>query len=191
MPEDVTAHTYKVVNGKGEYITNITAGDVIPKGTPVMLEYGKEFNENVTVTFEEVETATPLNDGNMLRGSDDVDANGYTTAPNDGNAADYYFYVLSVGQNENAGKIGFYWKLENGAPFQPTPHKIYLALLKSEVDAAGASMISILDDSNGINTIAAGDYTTQEVYSLSGVRMNGNHLPKGIYIIGGKKVVVK
>ena len=191
VPADVTAHTYKVVNGKGEYITNIPAEGVIPAGTPVMLEYGKSFTEAVTVTFEEVESAEPLNDGNMLRGSDDVDSNGLTTAPGNGNQADYYYYVLSVGKNsENANKIGFYWKLEDGGPFIPTPHKIYLALLKSEVDANNASIISIYD-SDDIDSIAASDNTTQDVYSLSGVRMNGKDLPKGIYIIGGKKVVIK
>ena len=143
------------------------------------------------MTFEEVESAEPLNDGNMLRGSDDVDANGLTTAPGNGNQEDYYYYVLSVGKkSENANNIGFYWKLEEGRPFTPTPHKIYLALLKSEVDANNASIISIYD-SDGIDSIAASDYTTQDVYSLSGVRMNGKDLPKGIYIIGGKKVVIK
>ena len=191
VPADVTAHTYKVVNGKGEYITNIPAEGVIPAGTPVILEYGKSFTEAVTVTFEEVESAEPLNDGNMLRGSDDVDSNGLTTAPGNGKQADYYYYVLSVGKSsENANKIGFYWKLQDGGPFTPTPHKIYLALLQSEVDANNASIISIYD-SDGIDSIAASDYTTQDVYSLSGVRMNGKDLPKGIYIIGGKKVVIK
>jgi hypothetical protein len=29
------------------------------------------------------------------------------------------------------------------------------------------------------------------VYTLSGIRMSGKNLPKGIYIIGGKKVMVK
>lgn len=191
VPADVTAHTYEVVNGKGKYITNIPAEGVIPAGTPVILEYGKSFTEAVTVTFEEVESAEPLNDGNMLRGSDDVDSNGLTTAPGNGKQADYYYYVLSVGKSsENANKIGFYWKLEDGGPFTPTPHKIYLALLQSEVDANNASIISIYD-SDGIDSIAASDYTTQDVYSLSGVRMNGKDLPKGIYIIGGKKVVIK
>ena len=33
--------------------------------------------------------------------------------------------------------------------------------------------------------------TSQGIYSLSGVRMTGDNLPKGIYIKNGKKYVVK
>ena len=190
MPANVTAHTYKVVGGKGEYITNIAAEGVIPAGTPVILEYGGTFandTDPVEVTFEEVASADPLNDGNMLRGSDQVDANGLTTGPE---AGDYYFYVLSVGQGEEAGKIGFYWKVANGAPFAPTPHKVYLALKQSDVPGANASMVSI-SDTNGINSVSVNNDNAQDVYTLSGIRMNGKDLPKGIYIIGGKKVVVK
>lgn len=191
VPANVTAHTYKVVEGKGEYITDIKAEGVIPHGTPVILEYGGTFANNtdpVEVTFEEVASAEPLNDGNMLRGSDQVGSDGKTTGPEA--EENYYFYVLSVGQGEEAGKIGFYWKVDGGAAFIPTPHKVYLALKQSDVPGVNASMVSI-SDTNGINSITANNDRSQDVYTLSGIRMNGKDLPKGIYIIGGKKVVVK
>ena len=43
---------------------------------------------------------------------------------------------------------------------------------------------------DGINNISI-EETIKPVYSISGIRMNSNisSLPKGIYIIGGKKMV--
>lgn len=46
------------------------------------------------------------------------------------------------------------------------------------------------DDPSGINSIKA-EIANGNVYTLQGVRVIGNHLAKGIYIVNGKKVVVK
>ena len=54
------------------------------------------------------------------------------------------------------------------------------------------------DDTTGINGIStanvSGDTTADNVYTLSGQRLNNadlKHLPAGVYIVGGKKVIVK
>ena len=45
---------------------------------------------------------------------------------------------------------------------------------------------------NGIDNVST-DKTAAEVYTLEGIKLNKqvNELPKGIYIVNGKKVVVK
>ena len=44
---------------------------------------------------------------------------------------------------------------------------------------------------DGIKNISTDGATVEPIYSISGIRMNHdfNSLPKGIYIIGGKKMV--
>ena len=57
-----------------------------------------------------------------------------------------------------------------------------------------SSFITLKDNSSGIEGVEVGGEaeTDQPVYNLQGVRMpDGASLPKGIYIKGGKKIVVK
>lgn len=56
-----------------------------------------------------------------------------------------------------------------------------------------SSIITLKDNSSGIESVEAeGDGQDQPIYNLQGVRMpDGVSLPKGIYIKGGKKIVVK
>ena len=44
---------------------------------------------------------------------------------------------------------------------------------------------------DGVEKVTLGNVivTKKGTYSLSGVKVNGNNLPKGVYIIDGKKVV--
>ena len=44
---------------------------------------------------------------------------------------------------------------------------------------------------DGINSITTGQHADGRIYSISGTLMTGDHnsLPKGVYIINGKKMV--
>ena len=51
-----------------------------------------------------------------------------------------------------------------------------------------------LDDGSGydaIQTIAEAPGSTNAIYNLAGQKMSERSLPKGIYIINGKKVAIK
>ena len=178
VPEGVVANTYKL-NTAGdnvEILKSFNPGDVIPKDCGVVLE-GTEG------TFEFVESKANVEslEGNLLYGLDE----GGTTVGPDG-TTNYIFYMLSL--DKNGENVGFYWK-NGGKPFTATAHKAYLAIPKSsDINISSFSF----DDLNGIKGIVS-DSTTErgEVYTLSGMRMNGNQLPKGIYIVNGKKVVIK
>ncbi len=189
VPEDVTAYTYAIVDGKGQYQDRFAAGEVIPAGTGVVLEYGKDFTENVTVTFEEgtADEAKALTKENQLQGYDEK-----KMITINGNTEDYYFYRLSIGKSDspNAGKVGFYWANSTGAPFEASAHKIFLVVSKAEADNWQAASFS-LEDITGINSTVTEETNSQDIYSLSGIRMNNKNLPKGIYIVNGKKVIIK
>ena len=75
----------------------------------------------------------------------------------------------------------------SGASFDEAKHAV---VLNGEVVT---SKIVITRDPAGINTPTIDTATKQGIYTLSGVKLNGEveDLPKGIYIINGKKVVKK
>lgn len=55
-----------------------------------------------------------------------------------------------------------------------------------------SNTISIEDgDVTGISHVAAGEQTNAKVYNLNGQRMDGGSLPKGVYIVNGKKIIKK
>ena len=104
---------------------------------------------------------------------------------------DYKFYKLSL--NTKTKKVGFLWGKENGAPFTYyTGHQAYLPVLDSSTGSSvSAFYFDETSDATGISDVHTEEVTTNAVYSLSGVRMESTTLPKGIYIMNGKKVVIK
>ena len=153
-----------------------TAGTTVPANTGLLLKGAAK-----TYTYN-LSTETPdAPEVNYLKGSVD---GGMTEG--DG----CLFYMLSYDQSgEN---LGFYWGAEGGAAFENGAGKAYLALPQ-----AVASQVRgfILDGTttgiSGVTTEA--NNAPAAVYSLTGVRMGTttDNLPAGIYIVNGKKVLVK
>ena len=116
-----------------------------------------------------------------------VDGKYMTSSLNFGEGCRYYkLSVDSEGQNP-----GFYYGAADGAPFQmKNGSSAYLT-----VSASLASPALLFDDNEitGIENLtpAQGEANNGAVYNLQGVRMNGKNLQKGLYIINGKKVVIK
>lgn len=173
IPEGVTAKIVTDVDNKQIVFEDLN--EFIPKGAAVVLN-GPQGTYDFKVAY--VNLAAPEN--NLLKGSDEA-------AMTEG--GDKY-YKLTVKNDE----VGFYYGAEEGAAFENGAHKAYLAL------PAGASNAkffiigkdgSVVSDGaglvDGINEITAEG--AQEYYNLNGVRVNT--LRKGIYIVGGKKVIIK
>ena len=57
--------------------------------------------------------------------------------------------------------------------------------------ADSSSVLEILSETNGIATIFSNGIANSEVYDLNGRRVNESMTKKGIYIINGKKVLIK
>lgn len=104
--------------------------------------------------------------------------------------ANYYFYGLSLNKSSEAGSVGFYWMNATGAAFTNGAHKAYLKLAKSVF--AGSQAVKgfpFNGTTTGIEQIEAGADAKNTIYDLSGRRVN--KAAKGIYILNGKKVLVK
>ena len=66
-------------------------------------------------------------------------------------------------------------------------HKVYLPI---PVSGSGGVSSFLFDDMNGISETMVFNSTSGDVYTISGVKVTGT-LQKGLYIINGKKVVIR
>ena len=145
------------------------------------------------------EEAVAAGDVNLLYGTR-LESDGVTTDV-DGSDNYYYYklsYKLDAEKNPVPGSYGFYRGKADGSAFaMQNTLTAYLALPKSSGGQVNNLRISIDNEEGPTTGIQANrlpaDNMPQSVYTLSGVRVNaaGNRLPKGIYIVNGKKVVIK
>lgn len=180
VPQGVTA---KIVTGIDEATNEIVFEDldgIIPAGTAVVLN-GAPKDDPYEFKVVYANLAAPEN--NLLKGSNKA----ATTEGGD------KYYKLTV----KNGDVGFYWGAEEGGAFMNGAHKAYLAIPAEEANGVKFFAITKTNDdvvsedggfTDGINTIEQAE-NNAEVYNLNGVRVNT--LRKGIYIVGGKKVVIK
>ena len=175
-----------VVTANGEGIRNdyrYNSGDVIPAGTGVLLKGGKG-NSFYLSASESTEMAP---EDNLLHGT-------LTDEMTNVAGADKY-YKLSY-DRATGTEIGFYWGAENGGAFMNKGGKAFLAI-PATLQAAQLTGFSLFDLNNnqtvtGIEHAIATPAATLRVYDLNGRRINVNHvdeLPRGIYVINGKKVI--
>lgn len=147
-------------------------GDVIPGGTPVLLKASAADTYNLTYVANDV-TAAPT--GNLLHGSD------VATTTTGGEK----YYALQYGKGSNASKLGFYWVNADGAAFTSGAHKAWLALPASTL----ARFFSMDDETTGVQQIESAKMNVEGYYNLAGQRVAQPQ--KGLYIVNGKKVVIK
>lgn len=181
VPEGVVAKTFKLNDAGTDVVvsTLYEKDEVIPADCGVVIE-ALEKGEEQDFTFNVAQTEATPDPDNLLLG---LDEGGQTVGP-DGDTEGYIFYMLST----KNGNVGFYWK-HGGAPFETKAHKAYLAIPKE----SGVNISSfVFDDLNGITAITNNSTEgAEDVYTLSGMRMDSKQLPKGIYIVNGKKMVIK
>ncbi len=172
VPSGVQAYTIGRIDSKNivKKGTEYAAGETIPAGEAVVLE-GKPGTYSFVIDNES--TAAPT-EGNLLKGSDEA---AETTG------GDKY-YMLSTKE----GVVGFYYGAENGAAFTNGAHKAYLAVSGA---AAAANYFVFDGEATGINAVSKVVANNGKVYNLQGIEMNADNLTKGIYVINGKKVVIK
>ena len=189
VPAGLEVSTITIENRKINKTTSFDKDKVIP---------GKDVAYYVVASVEDASAADaltfefePTTDAvsNNLEGIDNwlypAIAGEIITAPN--SDVDYLFYKLTTKNGKNPG---FYWGAADGEPFTFTSeHKAYLAVPQVDDNNAGLSSIAI-DDTNGINDIENANEQSDKVYTISGVRVKGN-LSKGVYIVNGKKQIVK
>ena len=166
IPEGVVARTYKIEGNVLSRSREYKKGDVLPKGTAVVLE-AKEGK----YIFEETSKIGETDPHNALCGSDS------TTITSGGEV----YYVFGKGSNG----VGFYWKEANGKAFMTEAHKAYLVYTPSKT--TNAKSFLGFDVALEIQGPMVREKTTFDgpIYNLSGQRVDKDY--KGIIIVNGKK----
>ena len=178
------------------------AGTEVPANAPLLIKNAEAGVTLNPVVLGKTIEAYPYAEENLLHGTrlesdgvtTDVDGTGTKTG-------DYYYYKLSYKldgeKNPVADSYGFYRGKADGSAFaMKNTLTAYLALPRSS-GLVNNLRISIDNEDGPATSIHANripaENMPQSVYTLSGVRVNaaGNQLPKGIYIVNGKKVVIK
>ncbi len=182
VPSDLTVSEIKVVDGKltvGDYAT----GAVVPANTGVMVSSATSGDHYVTLTT----TA-----GSSLFGSDNMlmpSGNGITTAEMAEAAPGCKYYRLTM---HNGTTLGYYWGAADGAAFALGANKAYLAVPTASARLTGFEMA----DSETTNLREKGKVKSEKfaaaaVYDLQGRRVADSSLKKGLYIVNGKKYIIK
>ena len=186
MPKHITGHTVTLAAEQGVINTSkvFSAGKEVPALTPLLIKSDEDYaaeensrNYNPAVLNKTVEAY----DGENMLEYRRTAAN-LTNTMKDGNV---YYYKLAI----KSGNVGFYWGAENGAAFTMTkPSTAYLTVPQS-ISVQGFVLNLEEGETTGIATVVTNE--DAPIYNLQGIRMNGKNLPKGIYIQGGKKFMVK
>ena len=200
MPAGVKGYAIESVkNGedgedaKLQKVEAYNAGDVVPALTPLLV-YSEEAAAASKMFYPIVvnKEVSAYSAGNNYL---EYKRNGGMTASKKG--VPVYYYKLTKKSSDDPAKhkpLGFYWGAEDGAAFMlNNSSSAYLALPQS-LFANGSLASALLFDeegqATGIQLTTTTENNTQTVYNLQGVRVSGK-LAKGIYIVNGKKVLVK
>lgn len=174
VPSDLTVSAVSVAEGK-LVVTDYETGDIVKANTGVMVSSATAGEHTVLLSSE---TGTEI-DGNMLKSSGaGITATEMTTA-----APSCQYYRLTM---HNGETIGYWWGAENGAAFAVVANKAYLAVPES----AGAPALGFEfgDETTGIQNIER-TVNDNQYYTLDGRRVA--QPTKGLYIVNGKKVIIK
>ena len=166
IPAEVEAYTVTKVNDG--YVTLTPVQGVLPANTGVIVKANKA---NYTFAYSTDEAADVT--GNLLKGSV-ADEN------IEGEA-----YVLGVVD----GAVGLYKALASGTSWKNNANKAYLpasAVPNKTVAFYGFDW----DGTTGISEVKGENGNVKTIYDLTGRRIEAITAP-GIYIVGGKKVLVK
>lgn len=186
MPENLTGYIVTEAAETGTITTKAVyrAGEAVPAYTPLIIKSREDYAEEETAkTYNPI----ALNKGLSYTGDENMleynrNASGYTETTKGENV---YYYKLAI----KDGNVGFYWGKANGAAFEMTkPSTAYLTVPQS-MPVQGFVLNLEEGETTGIATVVTNE--DAPIYNLQGIRMNGKNLPKGIYIRGGKKFMVK
>ena len=178
IPDDVTAYTVEV-NEDGDSAELTEVSETIPAGTGVVLK-----GDAGTYTFGASTPSASAISNNDLIGADEE-----TTFDESG----YLYYILST---DDDGTVGFYWQSgTSGTSVTSAAHKAVLKV-ESSSDSDVKSLTLVFNDATGINSVSAESAQgATGIYTLTGIKVSDSTdvdaLPAGLYIINGKKTLIK
>ena len=174
LPQGLTAFGYTSINDNNILTKSVeyVAGDIVPANTAVVVK-GAKGSYNY---YNTEEAATKTIEKNLLKG--------VTTDTRFEASSGVKRYILTRADD---GILAFY--RTNTGTINVKANRAYL-----EVPTAMAvASFSLEGTATGINNVVT-TAAKQGIYTISGVRLNATttkELPAGIYIVDGKKVIVK
>ena len=177
VPEDLTVAKIDVYGSETKLlaVNPFNAGDIVPANTGVMVSASTPGEKSILLT-----TGGEKTNNNMLRPSGPNGITAEEMAEADLNCT---YYRLTM---HNGTDIGFWWGAEDGDAFQLSANKAYLAVPNTTGDIKGFAFSDIVD---GIKAVETTETESNAIYNLAGQRVS--KMQKGIYIVNGKKVLVK
>lgn len=178
----------------------------IPTSPTGLTCYNLAYTSGYDITATAVSTATlPANSAVLVTGTEDTEytfvysgSEGAATSTGQTSANGVLIgnydadYVVPSGNNyiltKHGDAVGF--RIVDGTTNKVQPYRAYMSVTYS----AGAPEffgINFDGETTAIDKVDVEKEMTGEVYNLQGVRMQGENLPKGIYVKNGKKFVIK
>ena len=181
IPENVKAYYITEGSFNGEKVTLTQIENVIPANTAVILE-GAEGE----YTFSVSETDAPAVNGNLLKGTainTNIIGDAYVLGVVEGETGLYKAQMSTVALSSASGSVKVF--LNNA-------YKAYLPASAVPAAAQGAANFSFRfgEGTTGIDEITENRVQSTVIYDLTGRRVEAITAP-GIYIVNGKKVLVK
>ena len=182
LPAGMTASIVTAETGGKLTYETIADGDkaqnTVPSGTAVVLCNTSDTPGNLSLSETDVDSRTF--DSNLLHGSD-ADA---TTTGGD------KYYKLTYGSAAGHESIfGWYWGAADGAAFTSPAHKAWLALPGSASTSRFFGLPG--DETTGVSLTPSLSQGEGAWYTLDGRKLIGKPMTKGVYIVNGKKRVIK
>lgn len=169
VPETLTVEEVGITDG----VLNVAAyetGAVVPANTGVMVHAAEGGDYKVVLSDE---------DGSSVL------ENNYLHPSSEPMTGDNLFYRLTM---HNGTQIGFWWGAAEGAAFNLSANKAYLAVPKS-AESAIRSGAWFGDEGTltNIEGVAAENNAENAIFNISGQRVI--RADKGVYIVNGRKVI--
>ncbi|MBQ7056948.1 MAG: hypothetical protein IJM84_03265 [Bacteroidaceae bacterium] len=181
-PADPVAMTVTGIKDNAVQLEAVS-GDIIPAGTPFIVvedtAIAKNFSVYLTV-FDAASIVYDYSDGKLSK-------NGFT-AVWEPETLNINAHV--IGKNAQTSEVALVEAAKEAVI--PANEGYFVITGMPEAATAGDANIPLVKAIvDGVEKVTLGDVivTKKGTYSLSGVKVNGNNLPKGVYIIDGKKVV--
>lgn len=179
LPEGLTGY---VISSFDEASATLKAEETysstvaVPKGQAVIIKgtAGQEYT--ITSTDDADDAVT-----NLLKGSDTETE---LTA-----STDKYLYFFGY---DSSNTPGFFMEVSGGQSLTCGAHKAYIELSYNAESSDAKAITLDFGTTDSINNISVNNSAESEaIYNISGMKVDGNKLQKGLYIKNGKKFIVK
>ena len=167
--EDEAAELYTIESVNGDQAVLSDRSDAMPSNTP-MLVYNKSNETKVILLIPCAEPDMAITVAPEFQGT----LTGTTIAASTEGQTNYAFNGKAFVFVKNAIEIG--------------ANKAWLSV---NTGVPSARITLVFDDATGVGSIENGKLTIDNWYDLNGRKLNGMPTKKGVYILNGKKVVVK